>query len=540
MSDGQPQTVIPPASALAADPGCGSDECGSQARALVAAMALRPWGQVAPSVYETGRLVALAPWLDRHDERIAFLLGRQRADGAWGPPEGYAVVPTLSATDALLAVLPDAGSPAGRRPAVEAAVGRALAALPALLATAPPEPGTPAFDLVVPALVESINRRLAGPGVPAAAPRSVRLPSPGADARLTAVRAAYAAGADLPPKLAHFGEVLAGPVGRSAPAGPAVGASPAATVAWLNVCGAGEGAEARRFLDELVGESRGPVPCPSPITVFERAWTLSTLVRAGVDVRPSPALVASLAGAVGVDGAATGAGLLADADTTSVTLYALGRLGHAPDPASLWRYETADGFCTWPGEDGFSVTTNAHVLDSFADHLRREPHADRYRAAVRRLVRVLLDRQDADGAWRDRWHASAYYATACCVLALAASGCAESAAALRAAARWALARQRDDGSWGRWEGTPEETAYALQIILALPGDDPAVVVAALRGHSYLQRNRNRRDHPPLWYGKELYCPTTIVRATVTAGTHVVHSRLTRERAAAGSDFGPES
>lgn len=79
---------------------------------LVTDLMVRPWGTVSPSVYETGRLVSLAPWLVGHPERVRFLLNGQQSDGRWGGPEGYALVPTLSATEALLCAV-SRGSPTG-------------------------------------------------------------------------------------------------------------------------------------------------------------------------------------------------------------------------------------------------------------------------------------------------------------------------------------------------------------------------------------------------------------------------------------------
>ncbi|WP_433534745.1 prenyltransferase [Micromonospora sp. CA-249363] len=500
------------------------------ARELVAGLALRPWGQVAPSVYESGRLVAGAPWLPGHHQRIGFLLREQRPDGAWGPPEGYALVPTLSATDALLAALVNGGSTGAY---LLTPLGRGLRALTGQLLTthARALPDTPALDLVVPALVESINERLARlnraiadqlPGPPLALPAGL-----GPD-RLRAVRAAVAAGAPLPAKLAHFYEVLGATPAEAGPTLTAVGASPAATAAWLSVAGPDVGPAAHAFLRELIRDGDGPVPCPTPITVFERAWVLSGLRRAGVAVDPPAAVLRTLAAATtAAEGVATGEGLPTDADTTSVTLDALARLGHPADPASLWAYETADGFCTWPGsEDGFSVTTNAHVLDAFGQHVVAHPGADaRYHRTVDRLSAVLPAHQLADGRWQDRWHASPYYATACCVLALAEFGRGGVAAeALDRAARWVLDSQRADGSWGRWDGTTEETAYALQVLVAAPTGAPRVDDAVARGHAYLHRGSDRSD-PPLWYGKELYCPTAIVRAAVLAACRLACGHL---------------
>ncbi|WP_051724245.1 prenyltransferase/squalene oxidase repeat-containing protein [Micromonospora chokoriensis] len=520
MSDG--------ATRLLANAATVGDPAADAARELVAGLALRPWGQVAASVYETGRLVADAPWLAGHHRRIAFLLRSQRPDGAWGPPEGYALVPTLSATDALLAAL--AAGAAGTD--LLAPVARGLGALVGTLLPVDARrlPDTPALDLIVPALVDTINDRLAGLDR-ATADRLPRPPLPlpaGLNpGRLRAVRSAVAAGAALPPKLAHFYEILDAAPADAGPTLTAVGASPAATAAWLTAAGPAAGPTAHAFLRTLIRDGGGPVPCPAPITVFERAWVLSGLRRAGITVSPPNSVLESLTAATTGQGIATGDGLPTDADTTSVSLDALARLGHPADPASLWAYETADGFCTWPGEDedGFSVTTNAHVLDAFGQHLTRHPDADaRYHRTVDKQSVVLPGHQRADGAWQDRWHASPYYATACCVLALAEFGRGAAAAeAVDRAAGWVLNSQRPDGSWGRWGGTVEETAYALQVLLAVPTTVPRVDDAVARGHAYLHESATG-EHPPLWYGKELYCPTNIVRAAVLAACRLAGNR----------------
>ena len=179
---------------------------------------------------------------------------------------------------------------------------------------------------------------------------------------------------------------------------------------------------------------------------------LANLARAGVAADPAPDLVAELAASLGPDGTATGPGLPADADTTSVTLYALARAGHPVGPASLARYDLGGHFCTWQGEDGFSVTTNAHVLEALGWHAaHRTVHGG---TAARRLPSLsawLREQQHADGRWSDRWHASPYYATMCCALALGNADPARSRNAIEAAVAWVLQTQRADGAWGRWE-----------------------------------------------------------------------------------------
>ncbi|MBQ1027528.1 prenyltransferase [Micromonospora sp. C95] len=504
---------------------------------LIAGLEAEPHGQVAPSVYETARLVSLSPWLGGHAERIAYLLQTQRADGGWGPPQGYALVPTLSATDALLATLRSTG-PGAHRDHVAAslatAVARSLQALTTWLRADLLVPDTPGADLIVPSLVADINQHLAllePMAVPCLDPwygGRLALPTGMDDGRLVKVRQAVAAGVDLPGKLVHFLEVL-GPAARATgfrPAGPGtVGASPAATAAWIGEPDSGSSTVlALTHLATVAGG--GPVPCPLPITVFEAAWVVSGLARAGIPVEVPPRIVESMLAAMSPLGTPTGPGLPVDADTTAVALCALGHLGQPVDPGPLWAYETADGFCTWPGEDGWSVTTNAHVLDAFGQHVASRVNPEpRYKAAIDRLTVALRERQQPDGHWRDRWHASPYYATMCCALALHDFGRGPTAAeAVARAVDWVLSTQRADGSWGRWDGTAEETAYALQVVLATRPRADGVQAAARRGYAYLCGTAGRDPAPPLWYGKELYSPLAIVRAAVLAALHLVRQR----------------
>ncbi|WP_246278109.1 prenyltransferase/squalene oxidase repeat-containing protein [Phytohabitans rumicis] len=489
-------------------------DVGGAARQLVAGLVAEPWGRVTPSVYETGRLVTLAPWLAGHRQRIAFLLRTQRADGGWGGPDGYALVPTLSATEALLAT--------GDGDRVRAAAERGLAALTRWgRGVRQSIPDMPAIELIVPALTELVNDHLDRHDRP-------RLPLPaGIDgARLGAVRAALAAGRPAPEKLLHAWEVVGGaaPDVRPQPPGT-VGASPAATAAWLGGRGAPDATgTARQYLEAAVRRYGGPVPCATPITVFERAWTLSWLAEAGVPVTVPDVVLRELADAVGANGTPAGPGLPQDADTTAVALYALAQLGREREPDSLWAYETETHFCTWPGEEGRSATVNAHVLEAFGHYVAERPDAaPRYGRAVQKLTAWLHANQEADGAWRDRWHASPYYATACCAPALARFGSGPAATeAVGRAVDWVISTQRADGSWGWWRGTAEETAYAVRVLLARP--DEASGRAVARGYPHLVGAVRRRSvggsaDPAMWHDKDLYLPRAIVRAAVLAAVH---------------------
>lgn len=496
------------------------------ANELLASLMLRPWGQVSPSVYETGRLVSLAPWLTGHGERIGYLVRTQRPDGSWGAPDGYGLVPTLSATEGILAALTRSDPGIGRDRLLETAE-RGLKVLGGWLKERLDLPDMPAIEHIVPSLVSLINQHLAELG---AGHEPLPLPEGMTYDTLRLVREWIKSGAEVPEKLLHALEIAgaeaAGAPGiRPTPIGT-IGASPAATAAWLGRPEAGSGGSpdgepARQHLEAVVRLHGGPVPVGLPITVFERSWVLSWLVRAGVPVEVPPEMLADIRAAIGPEGTPAGYGLPADADTTSVALYTLSLAGAPYEPDCLWRFRSGTHFATWPGEQGTSVSVNAHVLDAFGQYVARRPDAaPRYAETIADLSAWIGERQQPDGSWTDRWHASPYYATVSCALSLDEFGGPGAAPAVRAAAEWVLSTQRPDGSWGRWEGTAEETAYAMQVLLLTEGrDDPRRIEAADRGLAYLAGSTGG-EHPPLWHDKDLYAPFAITRAAVIASSYL--------------------
>ncbi|MDG6105634.1 prenyltransferase [Dactylosporangium aurantiacum] len=509
---------------------------------IVDEVATTRWGRISPSVYETGRLVSIAPWLVDHAARVAFLRATQRPDGGWGQPGGYALVPTLSATEALLATArhgdPSAAEPAGQ--GLDRLIGWLTGPAPLRVADVP---DTPAIELIVPAMVDLVNAHLDAltdrpvPGLDRFA--GVRLATPpGMDDRpLRAIRAALGAGAPVPDKLLHSLEVV-GPLAGEQQVHPpplgGIGASPAASAAWLAGHPSGPTSATLRYLEAVTGRHGGPVSSVVPIAPFERAWVLSLLIGAGFRLDRPDRLTTALAAPLGPGGLAGGEGLPLDADTTSVTLLTLAQLGAAPPVDSLWPFEVDTHFSTWLGERTPSTTTNAHVLELFGHHAAGPATparvAGRDRLVVAKLTAWLCAQQLPDGSWTDKWHASPYYATFCCVTALHRYGRPAGggdgggpAAAIHRAVRWIVATQGADGSWGRWQGTAEETAYAVQTLLLTALDEPGVHTAAAGGLAYLTETFGQQPDPPLWHDKDLYVPPRIVRAAVLAAFRLAGS-----------------
>jgi hypothetical protein len=491
---------------------------------LVSAVNADQWGAVTPSPYETARTTALAPWLPGHQRRVTWLLDGQGVDGTWGEgPYSYRLIPTLSAVHALLTVLLDdqRAVPASRRRLI-AAVSAGVAALHAPT-TANTRPDTAAAEIIVPGLVDRVNRLLRS-SAPADLPSTIPLPPGYQTAKLRGLRTRLGKGHPVPPKFHHTFEAIAECCAAShLPAsGGLLGSSPAATAAWLGRVPVETG---RAAADELVAVSdryQGLLPEAAPFATVERLWVASALARAGLPESSRSTMlcwVRDLYGAGGVRGAP---GLAPDADDTAMAVHVAAALGAPRDPSPLHVFEMPSHFACYLGEDTGSVSTNAHVLHAVTSYVNHRPASAPAHAATLAKVRAwLLDQQTQDGCWTDKWHSSPYYATAHCVAAIAAHG--RDQDALAAAARWTEQTQRNDGSWGHWTATLEETAYAVQILIAAPSTN---VEALNRAYTFLREADDQQHrHPALWHDKTLYAPSAIIRAELIATKAMLSATL---------------
>src|SRR5436305_5107038 len=155
-----------------------------------------------------------------------------------------------------------------------------------------------------------------------------------------------------------------------------------------------------------------------------------------------------------------------------------------------------------------------------------------YQSAIEKLTNYLLSEQRPDGSWLDKWHASPFYATWCCVLALRSVRFIDVSMMLDHAVTWVLKTQKSNGSWGIWHGTLEETAYALLILMAMSeqtGGTNAWRSAVEQGKCFLQEHLDisfsNSAYTSLWHDKELYTPIRVVHAIVLSALYQSITKL---------------
>jgi hypothetical protein len=498
------------------------------AATLLTELAADDLGRVAVSNYDTARLVVLAPWLAGHEARVEHLRLAQQPDGGWGGAGGYGLVPTLAAVGAMLTELDRTGGRGRRRRLARAAVRGAAALHQWLGPDAEPVagPGTIGADLIVPALLDELRDLAARGGgnpfladLPDGAVEAMRLPA-GTDRRLLDRVRTRLVARDLPqhwwPCLDVLGPAAVANPSVQARAG-AVGCSPAATAAWLG--GASGDRSALAYLDAVQSRGGGPVPPVIPVTYFETAWVLNNMSVGALSPPVPPRLLLRLETGLTGQGAPLAPGLPVDCDHTAGVLSALLRHGRIHTPDRLLDFRSSGRFAGRPDGDDLPVSTNAHVLEALALYLTHRPAARwRFAAPAQMAAEWLREQQSPDGCWWDGRHASPYYPTAGALQALLLHDGGGYRDTIDRAVAWLRDTQRPDGSWGRWQGTVEETGYAVQALAKAAAVGAAAAI--LRGYRFLAGQPPDPVHPPLWHGKDLYTPLAVVQAVCLAALHL--------------------
>src|SRR5215217_3971367 len=286
-----------------------------------------------------------------------------------------------------------------------------------------------------------------------------------------------------------------------------VGLSPSATAYFATYIKRGD-EPALNYL-RTIAKSDGGMPNVAPFDVFEISWTLWNL-----SLIPSLSKNAKLKPYIDFLSNAwqprRGVGFAAeysvkDSDDTGLVFDTLLRFNCEKDLASVLLYEEKDYFRCFDLEANPSISANIHVLGALG-----QAGLDQKNSSVQKVIRFLHKAKGSNPFWVDKWHSSAYYATAHAVIACAkfASGFVEESV------NWILRSQNRDGSWGTYLSTAEETAYAMQALWFWNENVTKVPKHAIRQGARWLTEHLENPYPPLWIGKCLYNPSLVIRSAV--------------------------
>jgi halimadienyl-diphosphate synthase len=448
---------------------------------------------------------------------IEWLCRNQLSDGSWGAGKSYCyhdrVISTLSAMIALTYY--------GKRQSDKNLIDKGLRALETITNTATKGlnstqyGATVGFEVIVPTLVaeaeslgiikqqkERILGRIGKHRSQKLAPIKGKMIS----RNITLAHSAEMAGADGQHML---------DVENLQEKNGSVGCSPSATAYFALQIKRGD----KKALDYLYGirGEDGGVPNVAPFDVFEIVWTLWNFsmipnypnlkneAQAHIDFlsktwdRQSGCAFSSEYS-------------VNDSDESSMVFDTLRRYGVRKAIDNILIYEEKDWFRCFDLEHDPSISANIHILSALQQAGYKKNHP-----SISKILRFLQKKRSDNGYWEDKWHISPYYTTAHAIIACA--GYANEI--VSDAVAWLINKQKPDGSWGLFDSTSEETAYALQALWLWDQRAEHIPKECLYKSKTWLEDHQEHEYNPLWIGKCLYSPRLVIDSAVITALSLV-------------------
>jgi halimadienyl-diphosphate synthase len=268
--------------------------------------------------------------------------------------------------------------------------------------------------------------------------------------------------------------------------------------------------------------SNGGVPNVAPFDIFEPAWIMWNLSLSGEVDRDLRALCDPHLDTISrhwKPGSGIGSWVAlyvpSDGDDTGLVYDVLAKFGREVDLDAIFYYEEDEYFRCFSMEANPSISTNIHILGAL-----KQAGLAQHHHAVQKILHFLRQKRVLESFWFDKWHSSPYYATGHGILA----SCEYDREMAAAAVDWIVNTQNNDGSWGFFIPTAEETAYCLQALcfwVRCGGKVNTNIITA--GAAWLEEHAEM-PYPPLWIGKCLYSPYLVVQSAVMSALMMANSR----------------
>lgn len=299
----------------------------------------------------------------------------------------------------------------------------------------------------------------------------------------------------------------------------AIATSSAATAALLRAYRL-QGKDVRSaaaYLERVAQATGGGGNVTWPIDVFELAWTLDNLRRAGV--KPTHAGIAPMVWRLATYWELPPLGVtwnqafrVRDGDHPAVAYRVLRWAGLHPSDQPILDFwsEEAGLYMTYLDERGTSISTAIHGLTAF----RENPYNRTHRHIAVRLTDWLRERVKGEAGFHDKWHLSPLYPASRLLPTLI--GWDDDLA--RFTMDFILDLQREDGGWGLTAcSNQEETALAVLALTEAYGMGLMKDLSVLRrAQNFLNWHVNELPYERLWIGKSLYLPIGVVKGVICA------------------------
>lgn len=472
-------------------------------------------GWMMSTAYDTA-LVALLKSTDGEigNRALAWLREKQLPDGGWGVDKFYYHHDRVISTLAAMTALAKAGNPEDKYRISKActALETALQGLHLDLAGE-----TVGFELLVPTLVGELEKlgilcdshfSMNGALDLLKSKRSEKL------AKLPAGIINYDVTLAHSAEMAGFDEIQLLDLEKlQQESNGSVANSPSATAYFALHVKPGDPA-AMDYLRKTTTMNGGSAPNVAPFDVFERAWILWNFMLATPDLDDKTMSLCrphiehlSNAWKPGYGVGFSEEYFVQDSDDTALTYEVLARFGLEKPFKDILAYEEEEWFRCFPLESNPSISANIHVLGAL-----RQAGFPTDVPQAQKIVRFLQRTQINNSYWVDKWHGSPYYPTSHLIIT-----CAGYLNDLVIdSVEWLLETQQENGSWGFFLPTAEETAYCIQALAIWNREWGGKILAEAikKGAEWLRRNKDELDRPPLWIGKCLYNPVLVTQSAV--------------------------
>lgn len=436
---------------------------------------------------------------------LAWLESRQLSDGSWGAlaPFNY-YDRTISTLAALIALLKYGGQRHQNQ------VKHGLQALEKLQNISPdPNKMTIGFEMIVPTLIAEAEQL----GIIKQHGDSILKPL--SEARKLKLAKIKGSRINKNTTMAFSAEIAGGDglhmldIENLQEINGSLGHSPSATAYFALQVKQKDEAAMQYLLDTV--QADGGLPNVSPFNAFEISWTLWNL-HLIPDFEPTPRAYALLDTLSTAWKPGRGIGFatdysVKDSDMTSFVFDTLAQYGYEKDVESILYYEERDYFRCYPLEANTSISANIHVLGAL-----RKAGLKREHPSVQKALGFLREIKGDHPYWLDKWHSSPYYTTSHAIM-----GCAGYANDLvQNSIDWLISSQHENGAWGADLPTAEETAYAMQALWVWNQNGSKIDHRVIKkGVEWLEAHSDE-PYPPLWIGKCLYGPNTVIYSAVVS------------------------